>query len=315
MHLQVNKYISRLAKYLTYITVVFVCSITIKGLEPTYVSPYYFGPNAFPIPDIVDKTSPTLNFELSSNYFYGMRGDKTWDATLKAIVPLWSDRVNLCVWLPVMEWYRHSDAYLSSCNVAPPYSGSARKGYLTGDVYVTTDMLILQERGKYRPDILLRAGLKTASGGGSTIARYYDCPGYFFDAAFAKSFVLSAAHSIKLRLSIASGFLCWQTDKDRQNDAVMFGVKIKFDWKKFSLSEAFCGYSGWEHLATQSKEMARDFPMSFKTRATYSINDKWEVFGLYEHGLDDYPYRHFGLGAAYKINILSSKGKRCCQHF
>ncbi|MDE6638276.1 MAG: hypothetical protein K2K32_08605 [Muribaculaceae bacterium] len=268
----------------------FYGSISLLGKEPTYVTPYYFGPNAFPIPDIVDKTSPTLNIEMSSNYFNGTRGDKTWDVTLKTVIPLWSDRVNLSVWLPAAEWYRHSDLYLESCNVAPPYSDSARKGHMTGDVYVTTDMQILRELGKYRPDILLRAGLKTASGGGSKIARYYDCPGYFFDAAFAKTFTLSKAHAADLRLSVASGFLCWQTAKDQQNDAVMFGAKLKLRLNKFQISEAFSGYSGWEHMATNPSHLAHDFPMSFKTKATFAVNDHWTVFGLYEQGLEDYSH-------------------------
>lgn len=283
----------------------FEISVSIYGREPTFVTPYYFGPNAFPIPDIVDKTSSKLKLEIQGNYFNGTRGDKTWDMTLKTVIPLWSDRVNLSVWLPVMEWYRHSDTYLESCNVAPPYSEEVRKGHMTGDVYVTTDIQLLQERG-YRPDILIRAGLKTASGGGSKIARYYDCPGYFFDAAFGKSFILSSLYSIKMRLSLASGFLCWQTAKDQQNDAVMFGAKIGLDWKKISISEAFSGYSGWEHMATEPSHLAHDLPMSFKTRLTYSINERWSLFGIYEHGLTDYPYRHFGLGLTYKINILKN---------
>lgn len=282
-------------------------SFTVVGMEPTYVSPYYFGPNAFPIPEIVDSTSSTLNIELSSNYFKGTRGDKTWDATLKTVIPLWSDRVNLCIWLPVMEWYRHSSKYLESCNVYPPYPKDAERGHMTGDVYVTTDMLVLRESGKFCPDILLRAGLKTASGEGSKIARYYDCPGYFFDAAFSKTYFLSKVKDISLRLSLSSGFLCWQTDKDKQNDAVMFGVKVKLNWKNFSISECFSGYSGWEHIATNPSHLAHDFPMSFKTKASYSFKKKWSVFALYEHGLSDYPYRHLGIGCIYKIDILKRK--------
>lgn len=273
------------------------------ALEPTYVTPYYFGPNAFPIPDIVDKTSATLNVEVSGNYFNGLRGDKTWDASLKATVPLWTDRANLCIWLPVMEWYRNSEGYLADCNVVPPYSEKALKGSLTGDVYVTTDILLFKEK-RILPDILVRAGLKTASGGGSKQARYYDCPGYFFDAAFGKSFLLSTRDNLSLRISAATGFLCWQTDKDRQNDAVMFAIKVALNYRRISISEAFAGYSGWEHLVTSLDQKAHDFPMSFKSRVAYSINSQWQLFALYEHGLTDYPYMHFGLGLTYKINIL-----------
>lgn len=87
----------------------------------------------------------------------------------------------------------------------------------------------------------------------------------------------------------------------------MFGAKLQCNWNKVSLSETFSGYCGWEHMVADEGLMAHDFPMSFKTKLNYSINEKWTIFGLYEHGLTDYPYRHIGLGMVYKIDILKKK--------
>lgn len=49
---------------------------------------------------------------------------------------------------------------------------------MSGDVYLSVDMQLFEER-RIVPSWTLRAALKTASGGGYEIDRYYDCPGYF----------------------------------------------------------------------------------------------------------------------------------------
>ncbi len=104
----------------------FLLSLTLASaawaVETTMISPYYFGPNAFPIPEIVDQTSSVLKVEAEANYFKGRRNDHTTDFTLRAVIPLWTSRANLSVWLPVMEWYRHSSAFVHSCNISttPP---------------------------------------------------------------------------------------------------------------------------------------------------------------------------------------------------
>lgn len=278
----------------------------LRAAEPTKVSPYYFGPNAFPIPEIMDRTQSRLVVEVDGNYFSGTRGDHTTDITLKTIIPLFTSRANLSIWLPVTEWYRHSDRYLADCGIEPPYDEKAWRGALTGDVYVTTDIQILEEK-RLVPDLTIRAALKTASGGQSGEARYYDCPGYFFDMAVGKTFTLSSAMDLRLRAAASAGFLCWQTAKDRQNDAVMYGVKLGLSLRRVSLSATFAGYSGWEHLATTPAELARDHPMSLRTRLQWELRSRWQLFAQYEHGFADYPYRHVGIGVACCIPVLPRK--------
>ena len=111
------------------------------------ISPYYFGPNAFPVPDMLDGTlQHDLRIELDGNHLFGTRGDQTTDLTLKVNIPVVTDRVNLTAWMPIVEWYRNSDesmvAYrLDKKALTDP---KARKVCISGDVYLTTDIQLFR---------------------------------------------------------------------------------------------------------------------------------------------------------------------------
>ena len=272
--------------------------------DVTCVSPFYFGPNAFPVPDMLDgRVSSLLRIELCGDYYVGKRGDRTENIALKANVPLWTDRVNLSLWMPVVEWYQNSVENMAACNVADENRESALRGSLMGDLYVCTDIQILKEK-RYRPDIALRAAIKTASGGGYSQARYYDAPGYFFDASVGKSLVLGGSvwHH-KLRLAASVGFLCWQTHNARQNDATQYGLMLKWENRYFSLSQTLGGYSGWEHITCNGKEFAHDSPMSLKTNLSVYYK-MYEFLLAYQYGVRDYPYHQLRFGIAYNFDIL-----------
>ena len=274
---------------------------------PSRISPYYFGPNAFPVPDMLDgRVSGELRIELAGDYFHGSRGDHTEDVALKLNIPLWTRRANLTVWMPVMEWYKNSDKNIAVCRIQDEHKADAKKGSLMGDVFISTDMHILTEK-RYRPDWTLRAAMKTASGGEFYNARYYDGPGYFFDTFLAKSFALGhGTWNHKLRIVGSTGFLCWQTDNGRQDDAVQYGAMLKWENKYFMISQSFSGYNGWEHNAGNGGEFAHDCPMVLKTSFSYRIK-QWEIVAAYQYGLHDYPYQQVRIGAAYNIDILKNK--------
>lgn len=82
---------------------VYARGFTESRSRPTFVSPYYFGPNAFPIPDVLTKTSDKLKIELAGDYYCGK--NYTTDIFLKTHIPLWTHRANLSLWWPVIEWY------------------------------------------------------------------------------------------------------------------------------------------------------------------------------------------------------------------
>ena len=276
--------------------------------ETTMISPYYFGPNAFAVPDMLDGTvQHDLRIELDGNHFFGMRGDHTTDLTLKVNIPLFTNRVNLTAWMPIVEWYRNSDESLAVSRLTEKAltDKKARKGCISGDVYLTTDIHLIRQK-RYVPDVALRAALKTASGNDYQYARNYDSPGYFFDATVAKSFALGALKQHDLRVALNGGFLCWQTDNGRQNDAIMFGLMLKWTYKRLMLEQTLRGYSGWEHSTTRDKELAHDRPVVLKTRAGYRLG-KWEVLAAYQYGMRDYPFHQMQLGVAYNIDILKKR--------
>lgn len=276
-------------------------SLFARAGEPSQVSPYYFGPNAFPIPDILVATEPDLRVEVAADWFSGHRGDNTYDIFFKVNIPLWTPRANLSLWMPAMEWYSNSQQNLDESKIDPEDIEAARCGSLSGDLYVSADMQLLTE-GKMRPGWTLRAALKTASGGSFRKARYYDSAGYFFDTALSKSIRLGNT-GMTGGAAISTGFLCWQTGHNSQNDAVMYGVRLWLRAGALKVSETFGGYIGWESGKYTEGPLAHDCPMSLKTDVSYRIK-QWEILACVQYGLKDYPYTQLRLGAAWHFDLL-----------
>ena len=227
--------------------------------DDTGIAPMYFGPNAFPVPDMLDgRVQNHLRVEIAGDGYFGFYGDKTADAFARVFIPLFTDRVNLTIWMPVMEWYEMTQERQRVCRLQ---DSAAIAGHGAGDAYFSTDIQILRDR-KWAPDIALRAACKSASGGQYELARHYDCPGYFFDLSLGKSWYLGErqsgdkARGLELRLAGSAGFLCWQTDNGRQNDAVMYGLQLLLRSQYVSLRTTWSGYVGWEN--------AGDCPMIIK---------------------------------------------------
>ncbi len=275
--------------------------------ESTGIAPAYFGPNALPIPDMLDgRVQGALRVELAADGYFGYQKDQTADLFAKINIPLWTDRVNLSVWMPIMEWYRMTPERQRTCRIQ---DNEPISGHEAGDVYVSTDIQLLKAR-KYTPDIALRAALKTASGGSFDKARYFDDPGYWFDLAIGKSMYISREAKVEsqksentlveLRLAGSLGFLCWQTDNGRQNDAVMYGVQLLAKAEYVSLRATWGGYVGWEQYG--------DRPMTLKVQLSGHVKG-FEPFLAYQYGINDYPFHQFRVGLAYNIDILSFKKK------
>lgn len=277
----------------------------------TYISPYYFGPNAFAIPDMLDgNVSRTLHAEIAMDHFIGKRGDHTTDASLKINIPLFTDRVNLSAWMPVVETWRNSDENIEACHLSDKEGSNPRirKGHGVGDLFICTDIQLLRE-GDLKPAVAIRAALKTASSDDDyCTARFYDSPGYFFDATVGKTLPLQGEDRFfkGLRCAVSAGFLCWQTDNGRQNDAIMFGIQAKLLTKAFNISESFGGYNGWENSITNGGESAHDQPLSLKTRLCIHAGCI-DIIANYQYGIRDYPYQQIAIGLAWDLDVLSPK--------
>ncbi len=283
--------------------------------ESTGIAPAYFGPNALPVPDMLDgRTQNKLRIELAADGYFGYQKDQTADLFARIYVPLWTPRVNLTVWMPVMEWYRMTPERQRTCRLQDT---TQIAGHEAGDVYISTDIQVLKAR-KYTPDIAFRAAFKTASGGSFDKARYFDNCAYWFDLAVGKSLYFgkstnqssngqssnqlsngqSSNSQFELRLAGSLGFLCWQTDNGRQNDALMYGIQLLAKYEYLSLRATWGGYMGWEKDG--------DRPMTLKLCLAGHVKG-FEPFVAYQYGIKDYPFHQIRLGLAYHINILPKK--------
>ena len=263
--------------------------------EKTYIAPKYFGPNAFPVPDMLDgRVQNHLRVEIAGDGYFGFQGDKTADVFARVFIPLFTDRVNLTVWMPVMEWYELTPERIATCRVP---DSLAHSGSGAGDAYFSTDIQILRDKN-WAPDIALRAACKSASGGQYELARHYDCPGYFMDLSLGKSWLLGKNKGTELRVAGSAGFLCWQTDNGRQNDAVMYGLQLLMKSEYVSLRTTWSGYLGWEDMG--------DKPMIIKGRLCGHAK-QFEPYVEYQYGIKDYPFHQIRVGLAYNIDILKKK--------
>lgn len=262
---------------------------TAWAFTPTGVAPAFFGPNALPIPDMSDgQTYDKLRVELAADGYFGYDGSRTADLFARVQVPLFTRWANVSIWMPVCEWYKQ-------------YDGS---GHGAGDVYLSTDVQVLHnswfkgENAQWIPQIVVRLGMKTASGEQFERRRHFDDPGYFFDAAIGESIPMGP---VELRLSGSAGFLCWQTADARQNDAVMYGLQAQLRHTYASLQATWGGYVGWEEYG--------DRPMSLKLRAAGHIQG-FEPYVQYQWGIKDYPFHQLRIGIVYNIHILKANSER-----
>lgn len=284
---------NKIGKKVILVAFLFLTQLAAMGSENgrKYVSPYYFGPYAFPVPDMADRPYSSLHAEISGDYIRGERGDVTKGLIAQLNIPLWSQRANLSLWLPVREWYNWGES-CGKWDVDDAYRNQSIRGSGTGDVYVSTEMLLFEE-AEICPDVTLRAALKTASGEQSHINRFYDSPGYYFDATAAKTFLLTPY--LSLRLAVSGGFLCWQTAVNVQNDAPMYGVSATLRYDRFSFGGSMGGYAGWQSIQDAA---VKDSPIVLRAKMSYRVKSI-EFSTRYEYGCKDFPYTGVRVGCGY----------------
>jgi hypothetical protein len=103
------------------------------------------------------------------------------------------------------------------------------------------------------------------------------------------------AKGVELRLAGSAGFLCWQTDNGRQNDAVMYGLQMLMKSQYVSFRTTWSGYVGWENMG--------DRPMIIKGRLSGHAKS-FAPYVEYQYGIKDYPFHMVRVGLAYNINVL-----------
>ena len=254
-------------------------------------SPRYFGPNAFPVPKMGDgKVPENLIADAAIEQYFGF-GDNATDLNLRVDIPLYPKYVNLAVWMVPVEYYNTSIEVRNErlMRTKDP------KGFAVGDVYIQTGIQLLRDRPKL-PDIMINLSMKTASGGPLSAARYYDTPGYFFDATVGKTFTFDKRkHLQSLAISGRVGFLCWQSiraDHAMQDDAVIYGVRVGLTNNNWQYEMDFSGYNGWIHNG--------DCPMVLRGQVCRNFN---RGNSLYIGGLLGFQdYRYYAVSVGYRFS-------------
>ncbi len=257
------------------------------------ILPPFSGRTPWPYPRFRTERSPgTL---VSTDYSFGY-GDRTLGIRLDAEIPLVPRHVSFKLWYDVYEFYTLSPAVCAERGIAPGPDGG-KKGRGGGDVYVQTRMSILGER-RNRPQIILSATIKTASGSHFPERRFYDTPGYYFDFEIAKSFFLKSETLNEIRLVAQGGFLCWETSGSRQNDAPMYGLNVILANRWINLENQIGGYCGWMNNG--------DRPLAYRAKLTYD-HKFVDLFFQYQYGIVDFPYHQIRVGCSFSLSKLTPR--------
>lgn len=263
----------------------------------------WFGPNANPVPEFTDASIPAkTTISLMGDYYFGF-GDQTENGYAKIEIPLIPENVSLKVWSTFLEHFQTSEAVMQA------RGSSSLSGWEGGDVYVQTRIRLLREK-KYAPQIILNSTLKTASAKTVRTRRYFDTPGYYFDAEAGKSFLTTNSFIHEIRAVADIGFMCWETTNSRQDDAPMYGGKIIIGNEKWKLENSLSGYWGWLHTYApiSPNHDYGDAPLIYAAKLNLLCkNITW--FAQYEYGIHDFPYNQLRLGISFPIEKLTPKYK------
>lgn len=246
-------------------------------------SPYYFGPNAFPIPELrAERVGSRFEFEVRGEYHY-YTGDKTKDLFLRALVPIVKGKVGIEVSFVVKEHYKMTPETRDERNAVETKSPITCRG----DVLISSFYQILTS-DKW-VDVIASFNLRTASGGRLCDARYTDAAAYWFDATIGKNLYKNEENNLSLRVQSMIGFYCWMTNDliHRQNDAITYGGGLGGTYRNFSLSTDISGFSGYKHNG--------DHPLIWRNKLNYEYK-KNIISARYNHGMKDRLYETYSLG-------------------
>ncbi len=245
-------------------------------------SPRYFGPNAFPMPELMGGQLPyRWEVELRGEY-HTMEGDQTKDIFARLYIPIVKGRAGISISGVYQEWYETSPEVRDerhAVEVKQPIP-------CHGDIIVGCHYQVL--RSEKWADVVVNATLKTASGGRLCDARYTDAAAYWFDCNIGRTLWHNEETNASFRVQGMAGFYCWMTNDmvHRQNDALTYGLGLQGTYRGFSLN---CDYSGIRGYRGDG-----DKPMVVRAKLNYEIKKNILSFG-YKHGIQDYLYDSFSL--------------------
>lgn len=260
------------------------------------VSPGFFGPNALPIPLLHEASIPSKIYWSGYYEYYSGKGDKTNDFNIHIVIPVAKGRVGLEFQYVPIEFFSMDS---TTSRLRRTKTGKAIDGKAFGDIYFGTIIQLVKDHA-FLPDISIAMSCRTASGTNRDNARYTDAPGYHLDASIGDSYGMGKGFFRHVRWYAEIGFYCWQTNLDNypQNDALLYGCGINFDFKDFFVNQSFRGYSGYMNNGDQ--------PMVYRADVGIKMGEAAFIVG-YEKGLKDYLFQSFRAG--FQIGLTNKLDK------
>lgn len=252
-------------------------------MDKLVYSPRYFGPNAFPVPEMRDGlVSQRYEVELRGEYHY-YSGDKTQDLVARVLLPFVRGRAGVEVLWCIKEKYKMTPETRDE-RFAIETESPIKYG---GDIIFSSFFQVL--KNEKWADIVISANLKTASGGRLCDARFTDAASYWFDANIGRDVWKSKDGLASVRMQLLGGFYCWMTNDNvhRQNDAIAYGAGVTGKYGNFTLATNMAGFFGYENNG--------DRPVHWRNNLTYEIKKNILSF-RYTHGIKDRLYDTYSLG-------------------
>lgn len=246
-----------------------------------------FGPNALPVPAFSDGSVLSRHkAEIAADVFWGF-GDQTQSLTTEFTYVFIPGRLAVSGRGVLLEHYKTTTAVR---DFRASLVESAEETVWIGDYYISTQMALLKETARI-PDVSLSIILKTASSKTPSGARFFDTPGYIFNLAAGKTIQRGLSFLDSCRVAANLGFLCYQMNSYRQNDAPLYGALCRLYKGNLSLETGVGGYSGWIRGSS---------PLVFRSNLSWGWGNG-ELFVGYQHAFRDYPFRR--IQAGYAINF------------
>ncbi|MDR1525397.1 MAG: hypothetical protein LBS79_09140 [Tannerella sp.] len=253
-----------------------------EKLKDLQYSPRYFGPNAFPIPELHSgRTGTQWEVELRGEH-HAYEGDRTKDVYVRTFIPVAEGRAGVEVGYIVYEYYNTTQETVEERHAAGRYWESGAHG----DIVISSFYQLL--RSERWADIMIEATLKTASGNRLADARYTDAATYWFNLNAGRYLYKSPGEQYSLRIQGLCGFYCWMTNDivHRQNDAVLYAAGISGLYGNFTFNADIAGFYGYKNNG--------DRPLQLRTKLNYEYRENILSF-RYRHGMKDSLYDSFSL--------------------
>lgn len=252
-------------------------------MEYLIYKPRYFGPGAFPIPEIRENVAERFEIEVRGEYHY-YSGDKTKDLFARVMIPVVKGKVAVEISAVVFE-----DFLLTPETRDERFAAAVEIDPLTynGDIILSSFFQLLKD--PEWADIMLSLNLKTASGGRLSHARFTDAATYWLDVKLGKELYRNEAGKASFSVHGLGGVYTWLTNSkaNHQYNAFHYGIGFIAKLGNFTLQSDLSGIHGYDNDG--------DRPVVFRNNLTY----EYKKNGLslrYWHGMKDRLYETYTLG-------------------